>query len=87
MDPMIEEEEDEEIVTPIAVRCEVIAFLIARYGPPTTGELMRLFGCQDDSWIKEALGELRRQGRARPARLGSTVRWQLLDGKLNNMFA
>jgi len=81
-----EEEEEEEFLTPHAVRCEVIAFLLARYGPATAREISRLLGC-DEKWVKHALYELRRQGRARPERLGKQHVWNFIDiNKKNIMF-
>jgi hypothetical protein len=78
-----EEEELEEEVTPLAVRCEVIEFLIKKYGPPTTREVIRLLN-NPDAWIKEVLHELRKRGKVTPVHR----RWKLVEpvDKFNPMY-
>jgi len=73
-----EEEEPEEEYWPLAIRREVIEYILRRYGCLKARDIARIFGCGSGD-IQRTLKQLERSGRIKKAKLGRSYVWSSME--------
>ena len=73
-----EEEEEEGEFSLLAIRYEVIEYILRRYGCMHAKEIARILGCGIRD-VNRTLRALERSGRVRRAKLGGTQVWSSVE--------
>jgi predicted ArsR family transcriptional regulator len=78
--PFVEEEEEEgpEEKWPFTIRCEIIEYLLRRYGSLQAKDVARILGCKIEL-VRQTLRQLERFGRVRKTKLGRNYIWSSIE--------
>ena len=69
-----EEEEEEDEFWPMAIRGEVIEYILHRYGSLKARDIAHILGCKLKD-VRQVLKQLETSGRVRKAKLGRNYIW------------
>jgi len=79
-----EEEEEEDEFWPMAIRSEVIEYILHRYGSLKARDIAHILGCKLQD-VSQVLKQLERSGRVRKAKLGRNCIWAPVQDRHSNL--